>query len=127
MFTKIICKHSNAFTLVELMIVIAIVSILSSLAIPNIINLRDRAYCTEAESDASKLGIAISDYYSMPNRTNLPDMNDLNVKTKNIVEILGHPDNIIEIRVTDRTGRCPVSYQQSQQNWNSNVFSKFIR
>jgi prepilin-type N-terminal cleavage/methylation domain-containing protein len=30
MFTKIICKHSNAFTLVELMIVIAIISILSS-------------------------------------------------------------------------------------------------
>jgi hypothetical protein len=54
-------------------------------------------------------------------------LNDLNVKTKNIVEIIGHPDNIIEIRVTDRTGRCPVSYQQSQENWNSNVFSKFVR
>jgi type IV pilus assembly protein PilA len=127
MFTNKICKQSNAFTLVELMIVIAIISILSSIAIPNFFSFKDRAYCTEAEKDAANVGKAVFEYYGVPSRLNIPDVSELNVEINNPVEIIGHPDNIIEIKVTDRTGRCPVSYQQSQQNWNSNVFSKFIR
>jgi type IV pilus assembly protein PilA len=127
MFDREIYKQSNAFTLVELMIVIAIISILSSIAIPNFFSYRERTYCTEAEIDAENVGIAVSDYYGVPYRVNIPNVGDLNVETNNPIEIIGHPDNIIEIRVTDRTGRCPVAYQQSQQNWNSNIFSKFIR
>jgi type IV pilus assembly protein PilA len=127
MFTNKICKQSNAFTLVELMIVIAIISILSAIAIPNLFSYRYRAYCSEAEIDAANVGLAISDYYGVPYRTNLPDISDLNVNTINSVDIIGLPNNIIEIRVTDRTGRCPLSYQQSQENWNSNVFSKYVR
>jgi type IV pilus assembly protein PilA len=121
------CKQSKAFTLVELMIVIAIISILSSIAIPNFFNYRNKAYCTEAEIDAVNVGMAISDYFGVPHRTNTPNSSDLKIKTKNSVEIIPHPDNIIEIRITDRTGRCPLSYQQSQENWDANIFSKYVR
>ena len=120
-------KYSNAFTLFELMIAIAIISILSSIAIPNLLAYRNIAYCNEAETDASNVGMAISNYYSVPYRISLPHITDLDVNVKNPVEIVGHPENIIEIKVTDFTGRCPDSYQEAQENWNSNVFSKFVR
>ena len=127
MFTRKICKQTKAFTLIELMVVIAIISILSAIAIPNLLNYRSIAYCTETETHASNVGMAVSGYYSVPHRTNLPHINDLDINVKNPVEIVGHPDNIIEIKVTDQTGRCPASYQEAQENWNSNVFSKFVR
>ena len=127
MFTNIICKQDSAFTLIELVIVIAIISILSTIAIQNSLHYRYRAFCTQVETDASNVGMAVSGYYSIPHRTNLPHITDLDINVKNPVEIVGHPDNIIDMKVTDLTGRCPDSYQQSQENWNSNVFSKFVR
>ena len=43
-------KTSNAFTLVELLVVVAIVGILSAVALPNFINQTDKAKATEAKT-----------------------------------------------------------------------------
>ena len=64
-------RNPKGFTLIELMIVIAIIGILAAIAIPNFISYRNKAYCSQAEADAQSVAAAISDYYSDPDHTTL--------------------------------------------------------
>ena len=64
--------NSQGFTLIELMIVIAIIGILAAIAIPNFIAYRNKAYCSAAESDANATAAALADYFSIPTNTTYP-------------------------------------------------------
>ena len=57
-------KTQQGFTLIELMIVVAIIGILAALAIPNYINYTKRAKVTEALAMASPFKTAVAEYFS---------------------------------------------------------------
>ncbi|GAG93315.1 unnamed protein product [marine sediment metagenome] len=105
--------NSKGFTLIELMIVIAIIGILAAIAIPNFIAYRDKAYCGYAEGDAQNTLAALSSYFSEPSRTTLPTVPEL--VTAEELSLNNTLTNSVQIStvsgytvtVLDESGRCP--------------------
>ncbi len=106
-------NDQNGFTLIELMIVIAIIGILAAIAIPNFISYRNKAFCSAAESDVEKVMGAIADYFSNPvnqsvtaTSTGMPasgtDLSNNNTYTLTSVGTTSY-----RVVVTDASGRCP--------------------
>ncbi len=63
MLTKFIKKDQGGFTLIELMIVIAIIGILAAIAIPQFSAYRTRSYNAAAEADLRNAATAQEAYY----------------------------------------------------------------
>ncbi|MBN1901088.1 prepilin-type N-terminal cleavage/methylation domain-containing protein [Candidatus Sumerlaeota bacterium] len=112
-------RKGSAFTLIELLIVVAIISILSSIAVPNFLEAQTRAKVSRVKADMASMGTALEvyaiDHNNYPYRRN-PDwnneniapiiapplstkMNDLKVLTTPIPYITRIPNDIFDIHV----------------------------
>jgi len=78
MLTKFV-NDKKGFTLIELMIVIAIIGILAAIAIPQFASYRERGTKSTAVSDAKNIANLIETYFSdnqsFPPTASLPDAN----------------------------------------------------
>jgi prepilin-type N-terminal cleavage/methylation domain-containing protein len=104
-------SNKKGFTLIELMIVIAIIGILAAIAIPNFISYRDKAFCSKTETDAANILAALSSYFSEPQRTLLPTIDDLkaseDLALSNSTAAITETGGVFTVQVTDASGRCP--------------------
>ena len=124
---------SKGFTLIELMIVIAIVGILSAIAIPNFIAYRNKSYCSAVESDANNLATSISDYFAVPTRKTIAQGDQSFVPPFNGYTLVANNTSVI-ITVNDSSGRCPAAYTTANpidatgEGWlDGNTYQKVCR
>ena len=113
MLQKLRGNNSEGFTLIELMIVIAIIGILAAIAIPNFIAYRDKAYCSSAETDVDSVMGAIADYFSDPDNVSVqqtsPGMptSGTDLSNGNTYVLTDNGNNSYTVTVTDVSNRCP--------------------
>lgn len=69
------CKRQNAFTLVELLVVIAVIGILAALLLPALGRAKEQGKSTACISNLRQIGIAIQ-LYVQENNNRLPSMAD---------------------------------------------------
>jgi type IV pilus assembly protein PilA len=116
----IFSQQSKGFSLIELMVIVAIIGLLAAIAIPNYIRYRDKGYCSQAETDANNVSRVLSSYFAVPTNEDLPTISDLDITLNNPdIVISGDPNTKITIIVTDESGRCPDDYQNSHDGWDA--------
>ena len=116
-------KGSEGFTLIELIIVIAVLGILSVIAIPRLTGLQDKAKDADLAQVSGSIRTAFEAYYfdnqsypatdDIENWTDLKstltilditDMEDYNIKTGSLEYELDDPDNYTLKLTSDSTG-----------------------
>lgn len=111
-------KSDTGFTIIEMMIVVAIISVLAAIALPNYIAYRDKSCCTSVEQDAGMVLAALSCYFAEPDNTTCISLeslgNDPNCgfSVNNIASLTQQGSGnraCWTIEVTDMSNRCPRS------------------
>ena len=94
-------------------IVVTTIGIVAAIAIPNFMAYRTKAFCSKVESAANHTVAAMTEFYSDPNNTGLPTIDELAAVTGYIsienvtVQISGTEDDPV-ITVFDNSGKCPL-------------------
>lgn len=123
--------NKKGLTLIEIMVVISIIGIIATIAIPNYISYRQQTYCNMAEEDAYNLSLAVQNYFSPPSHNTLVNITPAQIgfdnfsgfgDQKNTGTISGTIDNII-VQVTDGSGKC----HGNRPGWTGHIFTKIMK
>ncbi len=136
MLQKLRKMDSKGFTLIELMIVIAIIGILAAIAIPNFIAYRNKSFCSAAEADANGVAADIADYFAIPTHVSIATTDVGYTATGSNTFVVGATavNTLITITITDGSGRCPADYRDAMTStlsptgyWSGSTYIKLMQ
>jgi prepilin-type N-terminal cleavage/methylation domain-containing protein len=130
-------ETQDGFTIIEIMIVIAIIGILAAIAVPNFLSYRNKSFCLAAEADANYIAGALSDYFAIPTNISFigasgttihfPGGATITLSGSNTATVTPTGTDTFDIKVTDESGRCPLSYRIFDSHWSNGakgIYSK---
>jgi type IV pilus assembly protein PilA len=133
-------SNEKGFTLIELMIVIAIIGILAAVAIPNFIEYKNKSYCTATVNDTGAIGGALADYFAIPGNTSAStsfvgggsgtrpyilvgndgaayDSNTLLLSASSTGASAVQLGSNYRLSVTEGGGNCPLKVREADLHW----------
>jgi prepilin-type N-terminal cleavage/methylation domain-containing protein len=130
MLSEISVGNGRGFTLIEIVVVIAIIGILVTISVPNFIAYRQQSICAAVEEDAYHLCLAVHNYFALPSHNTLPvtpaqiGFNSFSgIGTQKNTGTVGGTLNNIIVQVMDGSGKCP----GNRPGWTGQVYTKILR
>ena len=111
--SKQILKNKNGFTLIEIMVVIAIIGILAALAVPKYQDYIAKTRVAEGLSLAAAAKLAVTEVYSGKGPTDMADATSQSFKSTTT-------NSIKEVKI-DKSGAILITYQSSVAPDGANV------
>ncbi|MFH1740721.1 MAG: prepilin-type N-terminal cleavage/methylation domain-containing protein [bacterium] len=105
----------RAFTLIELLIVVAIISILAAIAVPNFLNAQVRAKVARVEAELEALSVAV-EMYRLDSGLSNYSMRD-ECLTSPVAYISTIPDDPFPLMTHDFSAPNPKTTYQNQGHW----------
>jgi len=111
-----IIKNDHGFTLIELMVVIIVLGILASIAIPRFLGVKEQARDVEAEALGRNIRTAMEAYYQnnsgYPIETIINNFNDLNSE----LDLFDFNNNESDIELLEYSLNNPEEYEMEIKN-----------
>ncbi len=114
-------RQPSGFTLVELMLVVAILAVLAAIALPSYQAYIDRANVAQAISDIRSIDVAIAQYYS-DNRTLPDDLGD--VGKGSLIDPWGNPYQYVDLGDVNGKAKARKDHSLVPINSDYDLYSK---
>ena len=123
-------NFKKAFSLLELIFVIAVLSIIAAVAVPKLMDSRSSAIVTTIKQDVSTITTAVQSYYMLNNKIDkISDAVNINTKTWNVTktQIEYKVNDTVCVKIDITANKLNVDIDESRDDLCKKIFDSGVR